>query len=83
MKHREHIFFVYKEKRYPFNITLFNLFSLFFKNPPLPIKENINLVDLEDNIDISESIIYDFINFCQNNKIKLNKDECFIIAQTF
>ena len=64
-------FFVYKEKQYPFNFDLFKIFSQFF-NSNLPEEVNISLFD--ENLDLSEGSIPDFINFCQARKIILTKE---------
>ena len=59
-------FFVYKGKRYPFNIVLFNLFSQYFISNEQPVQPNSEITlleELEDTINITESSIKDFINF--------------------
>ena len=76
-------FFVYKNNRYPFNLTLFSLFSDFFsKNHTKLVEEdNIKLVDDEELLHLQENAIQDFVNFCQmkgisqinhNNVLSLN-----------
>ena len=70
-------FFVYKGKRYPFNITLFKCFSQYFTSDNHQNEENeeIKLIEeSESDINLNDKIINDFINFCQSKNITLNKD---------
>lgn len=70
-------FFLYKGKRFPFNMNIFNCFSQYFNSIEIQYEKNssINLFDESDeNQNISESSINDFINFCQKNTITLNKE---------
>ena len=64
-------FFVYKENQYPFNFDLFKFFSQYFNSNP-PQQKSIELFD--ENKNISESCIPDFIDFCQARKITLTKE---------
>lgn len=64
-------FFVYKEKQYPFNFDLFKIFSQYF-NSDQPKAENIDFTD--EKLNISESSIPDFIDYCQARKITLTKE---------
>lgn len=64
-------FFVYKEKKYPFNFYLFKVFSQYF-NSIEPDENNINL--FHDDTNIYEASIPDFIKFCHAQKITLTKD---------
>lgn len=64
-------FFVYKEKPYPFNFDLFKFFSQYFISNP-PQQGSIELFD--ENKNISESSIPDFIDFCQARKITLTRE---------
>ncbi|KAK8848027.1 hypothetical protein M9Y10_019080 [Tritrichomonas musculus] len=64
-------FFAYKEKQYPFNFDLFKIFSQYF-NSSSPKEEKIDLFD--ENLNISENSIPDFINFCQARTITLTKE---------
>lgn len=70
-------FFLYKGKKYPFNIVFFNCFSQYFTTNEIqiPLNATIKLVnDSEDDTNFSEASINDFINYCQNQRINLNKE---------
>ena len=69
-------FFIYKEKLFPFNIVVFNCFSQYFTSNQIQVEPNSTiklLEDTEDTINLSEESINDFINYCQNQQIKLNR----------
>lgn len=70
-------FFIYNEKKYPFNMFLFRCFSNYFNSNENQCEENryINLQNKSDDyIKYSESAIKDFINYCHNHQIDLSKD---------
>lgn len=69
-------FFTYKKKAYPFNIVVFNLFSQYFDK-----RQNLSTVEIkiledneEDNLNLAENAIEDFVNFCQNQPINITQD---------
>lgn len=65
--------FVYCDKKYPFNIFLFNCFSEYFHSNIYNQQLDINISDeLNDESIISEDSIKDFINYCQKTDITLN-----------
>ena len=67
-------FFLYKGKKYPFNMQLFKCFSQYFKINSKLYKNvmEINILDdSNEEIILTESTIKDFINFCQSKKIIL------------
>ena len=69
-------FFLYEGKQFPFNMPIFKCFSQYFNSIEHHYEENtnINLLDeLDKSINISESIINDFIGFCQMRTISINK----------
>lgn len=74
-------YFIYKEKQYPFNITLFKIFSRFFSsNQQLQPNSGIKLLeDTEDDINIPDASIRDFINYCQNKNINLTKENVLFV----
>lgn len=63
-------YFVYNEKKYPFNLCLFKLYSNFFASNQFTLPDVcVNLIN-ESKYDIplsEESILY-FINYCQNQR---------------
>ena len=68
--------FIYKDKRYPFNIAIFNCFSQFFTSNQLNIQPNSDiklLDDTEDDTIMTDESINDFINHCHNQHIYLTK----------
>ena len=73
---RDQKFFVYKDKKYPFNFNLFKDNSnYFYKNRKILKKvEEINLLNEyeEDMIEMSEEIIKSFISSCQNEIFEIN-----------
>lgn len=66
-------YFLYNGKRFPFNMGLFNCFSQYFISKQI-ISTDINLVEDSDDIILSDSIIQDFINYCQNKSIFLHQE---------
>lgn len=68
-------FFIYKDKQYPFNMVIFNLFSQYFNsNRQIQSNSGIKLIDDTDgDINIPDESINDFINYCQNKEINLTK----------
>ena len=76
-KTRDHKFFVYKDKKYPFDFNLFKENSnYFYKNRKhlKKVKEIKLLNEYEDdNIELSEEIIKTFISSCQNDIFEINK----------
>ena len=73
---RDQKFFVYKDKKYPFNFNLFkNNSNYFYKNRKILKKvKEINLLNEyeEDNIEMSAEIIKSFISSCQNEVFEIN-----------
>ena len=53
--------YIYKKKKYLFNFDLFKIFLQYF-NSNQPQGSRLNLLD--EDIDISEAPVQDFINFC-------------------
>lgn len=76
-KTRDHKFFVYKDKKYPFNFNLFKENSNYFYKNRKHLKKvkEIKLLNEyeEDNIELSEEIIKTFISSCQNDIFEINK----------
>ena len=69
--------FVYKGKKFPFNMKLFKCFSQYFKINKQQFANTTEIDifnDQNEKINLSESSINDFINFCQSREITLNKD---------
>lgn len=80
--------FVYKSKRYPFNMEFFKYFSQYFQtHSHLYINTiEIDFFDLEDKISLNENAINDFINFCYAKKITIKKENALsihILAKKF
>lgn len=76
-------FFIYKGKRYPFNMKLLKCFSQYFQtNKHLYKNSNeINLLDdSEDKITLIESAISDFISFCHSQKITIRKENALSLS---
>lgn len=70
-------FFIYKGKRYPFNMKLLKCFSQYFQTNKNLYKNTteIDLIDdSEDKIALIESAISDFISFCHSQKITIRKE---------
>lgn len=70
-------FFVHKGKNYPFNMKLFKCFSQYFQINKNRYKGTtyINIFDNpEEEMDLTESTINDFINFCQSKNVILTKE---------
>lgn len=72
-------YFIYKEKQYPFNLVIFTLFSKYFisNERQFQIEPNSGLQlleDTEDDVNLTEESIRDFINYCQNHHINLTKE---------
>ena len=69
-------YFLYNDKKYLFNIDLFNISSQYFLNYPEKIQNNqiIQLIDksLDGNITFSDKSIQDFINYFQRKPITLD-----------
>lgn len=72
-------YFVYKGKKYPFNFSLFKIFSQFFSTVESEVTSNpcINLIE-EDKcpIALSEDYIQYFVNYCQKIPIPKDKINC-------
>lgn len=69
--------FVYKGKKFPFNMKLFKCFSQYFKINKQQFANTTEIDiynDQNEKINLTESSINDFINFCQSREITLNKD---------
>lgn len=69
--------FIYKGNKFPFNMDLFKNVSHYFnstKNQFLNISDINISEEFEDESNILDSLIRDFINFCHKNKIILNKE---------
>ena len=71
-------YFVYRNKQFPFKIDFFKYSSNFFKNSQIEILNDqyILLLDLEteNNLDLSDDTINDFINYVQGQKISLTNE---------
>ena len=71
-------YFIYKSKKYPFNMNLFNVYSKYFlnKQDELQYGKNINIFDesTEKDINFSEEAIQDFINYSQRQQIYLTTE---------
>ena len=68
--------FVYKNKKYPFNLDLFKCSSKFFSENQFDQTQSIDLVDknTEDDLNLSEEIIQDFIKFVHHQPIGLDNE---------
>ena len=81
-------YFIYKEKQYPFNIDLFNLFSRYFSSSQ-QIQPNSGIMlmnETDDDINIPDESIKDFISYCQYQQINLttnNVQFVYILAKKF
>lgn len=74
--------FVYGEKRFPFNMHMFEIFSQYFNSNKEKINNNneIYLLDTNDDInELPESSIDDFIKYFQKEKIILNKTNAYYL----
>lgn len=71
-------YFIYRKKKYPFNINVFALFSQFVQKNLDHFKQtkDIYLIEKENErfINLSEDSIKDFILLCQNKDIDFNND---------
>lgn len=70
-------YFTYKDKLFPFNIVFFNCFSQYFSFHHIQLEPNstIKLLEYtEDDINLTDETINDFINYCQNQHIYLSKE---------
>ena len=70
-------FFLYRGKQFPFNMDIFKCFSKYFNSieHQYKVNSNINLLNESDeDMNLSDSLINDFINFWQKNEIILNKE---------
>lgn len=69
-------FFIYKDRKYPFNFNFFKIFSQLFSSGEFDVlpELNINLVDEEQcKIELSDEFIKYFIGYCQNTPIPKDK----------
>ena len=70
--------FIYKEKQYPIKYSFFKLSSKYFSTNSTILKKNkdIQLIDkeLEQNINISEQSINDFIKYVHHEPVMLTND---------
>lgn len=70
-------YFLYKNKKYPFNLNFFAFFSEYFADIQDSIDKDqyINLEDKNDVFTLHEDAIFDFIRYCQNQGIySINQD---------
>lgn len=69
--------FIYNDKKFPFNIFLFNCFSRFFLSQPQIYQQGLD-INLNDEFGydavFTEDSIQDFINYCQKIDITLGKE---------
>lgn len=71
--HTSH-FFVYKGNNYPFNFQLFLCFSDYMRKNQQAFQRNtyIPLLNENENINLTEKSIQDFICYCQHQVISIN-----------
>lgn len=76
--------FIYNGKRFPFNMNIFECFSQYFLINKNKIKANneIDLLDEGEYINgLSETSVNDFVKYCQQQVIRLNKENAFFLCR--